>query len=185
MKQEIKFVGVGGQGVLLASGILAKSASVLDGLFAVMTDKYTSDMRGGEVSSDVILSSARVTYPLIENPDFLIALSQDACDTYAPRIHPGGTLIYDSGLASPSGDTSGIRTVHAPFNAIASDDFANRNVMNMMVLGFVCVTLRSVNPDSLRKTMAEMLDPKYVDLNLEAFGRGLVLGAKRDAGGAV
>ena len=184
MKQEIKFVGVGGQGVLLASSILAKSASVLDGLFAVMTDKYTSDMRGGEVSSDIILSSARVTYPLIENPDFLIALSQDACDAYAPRIKPGGTLVCDSDLVSPSGDTSRIRIVRAPFNAIATDDFANRNVMNMIVLGFVCVTLRSVNPDSLRKTMAESIDPKFIGLNLEAFGRGLVLGAKADGGAA-
>jgi len=108
MKKELKFVGLGGQGVLLASTILAKSASVFDNYFAVLTEKYTSDMRGGEVFSDVIISSERVTYPLVERPDFLIALSQDGCDKYLCQLRQGGTFIYDSDLVIPKEDGKGV-----------------------------------------------------------------------------
>jgi 2-oxoglutarate ferredoxin oxidoreductase subunit gamma len=182
VKKEIKFIGVGGQGVLLASAILAKSASVFDGLFAVLTEKYTSDMRGGEVSSEVVISSRRVTYPLVDSPDILIALSQDGCDKYASQIKPGGTLIYDSELVAPSIDKSAVSCFSAPFNAIAINDFKNRSVMNMIVLGFVSDIVSFVSYDSLKKAMAEEIDSKFLELNYKAFEKGVELG-KGEAGG--
>lgn len=176
MKKDIKFVGLGGQGVLLASTILAKSVSVYDRYFAVMTDKYTSDMRGGEVSSDVIISSERVTYPLIEKPDFLVAFSQEGYRKYFKFLKPNGIFIYDSDLVTPSENGDEVQKFSASFNAIAVNKFQNRAVMNMIMLGFLSRKLSLASPESIKKTMHEEIDKKYIELNYKAFEKGVLLG---------
>ncbi len=180
MKTEIKFVGVGGQGVLLASTILAKGAAVFDGYFAVMTEKYTSDMRGGEVFSDIILSSEKVMYPLVENSDYLIVLSQEGYEKYCRFLKPSGVLIYDSDLVTRYDD--GIeRFFSASFNAIAANTLKNRATINMIALGFVCETMKVVEAGSLKKVMAEEIAEKHLPLNLEAFDIGEGLKREREA----
>lgn len=175
MKKEVKFVGLGGQGILLASAILAKSASVLDGYFAVLTEKYTSDMRGGEVSSDVIISSERVTYPLVEKPDFLIVLSQDGYDKYSDQLKSGGTLMYDSDLVTPR-QVGNIKVLSATFNRLAVNFFGNRAVMNMIMLGFVGKMMNFLSFESLEKIMINEIEARFLELNLKAFRKGGDLG---------
>ena len=55
-KVEIRLTGVGGQGVVLSSVILGRAASVYDKINAVQTQTYGSDMRGGDVCTEVIIS---------------------------------------------------------------------------------------------------------------------------------
>lgn len=175
---EIKLVGIGGQGVILAALVLARSASVFDGLFAVLTKKYTSDMRGGEVSSGVILSTERVVYPLVDNPDVLIALSQEGCDKYGGDIKPGGILIYDSDLVQPNITDGTVKKWSAPFNFIAMNHYKKRAVMNMLVLGFVNGVVEAVSYESLKKTMAEKIPPRFLDLNYQVLETGKELAEK-------
>lgn len=172
MKKEIKFVGVGGQGVIMAASVLARSASVFDGQFAVLTKKYTSDMRGGEVSSGVILSSERVIYPLVDEPDVLVALSQEGCDKYLKDLKSGGILIYDSDLVTPVVSDASIEQFGAPFNTMAVSHFKKRAVMNMIVLGFVNGVIGAVSEDSLNRAMAEMIPPRFIDLNRKVLEEG-------------
>lgn len=171
-KMEIKFVGVGGQGVVLAASILARAASVYDGMSAVLTKKYTSDMRGGEVSADVVLSSGKVVYPLVDNPDVLITLSQEGCDKYGGDIKHGGILIYDSELVRPEIAVEGVRKYGAPFNSTVMTRYRKRTVMNMLVLGFVDGVIKAVTRESLDRTVAEMVPPKFLELNREVLEAG-------------
>jgi len=53
-KVEIRLTGIGGQGVVLSSVILGRAASVYDKINAVQTQTYGSDMRGGDVCTEVI-----------------------------------------------------------------------------------------------------------------------------------
>ena len=132
-------------------------------------------MRGGEVSSGVILSSERVTYPLVDAPDMLIAISQEGCDKYSGDIKPDGTLIYDSDLVHPNLGGRAVKSFCAPFNSIAMNDFKNRAVMNMIMLGFVNDVLGLVRFESLKKAMAEAIHPKFLSLNYTAFLKGIEL----------
>ena len=54
MRTEIRFAGVGGQGSVLASSVLAEAAGVLAGLEAVQTQFYEAAIRDGAADGDVV-----------------------------------------------------------------------------------------------------------------------------------
>ncbi|HIH72471.1 MAG TPA: 2-oxoacid:ferredoxin oxidoreductase subunit gamma, partial [Thermococcaceae archaeon] len=47
MRKEVLIGGFGGQGVILASVILGRAAAVYEGLYAVQTQAYGPESRGG------------------------------------------------------------------------------------------------------------------------------------------
>jgi 2-oxoglutarate ferredoxin oxidoreductase, gamma subunit (EC 1.2.7.3) len=47
VRKEIRIAGFGGQGVILAGIVLGKAASLYDGLYAVQTQSYGPEARGG------------------------------------------------------------------------------------------------------------------------------------------
>ncbi|MEM1775116.1 MAG: 2-oxoacid:acceptor oxidoreductase family protein, partial [Desulfurococcaceae archaeon] len=58
MKYEILIVGRGGQGVLLFGRVLGLAASKYANLYAVVTESYAAETRGGESRSDVIIANS-------------------------------------------------------------------------------------------------------------------------------
>jgi len=61
----IRLAGLGGQGVVLDSVILDRAVSVYDNLNAVQTQTYGSDMRGGNVCTEVIILEKEIIYPIV------------------------------------------------------------------------------------------------------------------------
>lgn len=66
MTTKLRFVGVGGQGVILAGEILA-AAKIKAGGFGVKASTYTSQVRGGPTKVDIILSDDEILYPYAED----------------------------------------------------------------------------------------------------------------------
>ena len=62
MKHQLRFTGVGGQGVLLAGEILA-AAKIESGGYGVKAATYTSQVRGGATKVDIILDENEIIYP--------------------------------------------------------------------------------------------------------------------------
>ena len=56
---ELRFVGVGGQGVILAGEILS-AAKIEAGGYGVKASTYTSQVRGGPTKVDIILSDEEI-----------------------------------------------------------------------------------------------------------------------------
>jgi indolepyruvate ferredoxin oxidoreductase, beta subunit len=90
---NVKFAGLGGQGVIRASDILAEAA------FRFGTDIKKSELhgmsqRGGSVSSDVRFGP-KVWSPMIPAgaADYLVIVSPDQVDNNLPSLKPGGVLI--------------------------------------------------------------------------------------------
>ena len=54
MRTEIRFAGVGGQGSVLASTILAEAAGGLGGQEAVQTQFYEAAVRDGAAAGDIV-----------------------------------------------------------------------------------------------------------------------------------
>jgi len=79
---NILLVGVGGQGILLASEILAKVA-FQEGYDVKKSEVHGMAQRGGSVSSEVRFGD-KVYSPLIRKgeADFLLAIDPDVASTY-------------------------------------------------------------------------------------------------------
>jgi 2-oxoglutarate ferredoxin oxidoreductase subunit gamma len=81
-RTEIRIAGFGGQGVVLAGVILGTAAAVTDGRRAVQTQSYGAAARGGGARSEVVISDDPITYPRVNHPDIMLAMSEEAMKKY-------------------------------------------------------------------------------------------------------
>jgi len=90
---NVVVAGLGGQGVLKASGILADVA-FRAGLDVKKSEIHGMSQRGGSVSSDVRFGE-RVFSPMVPTgeADFLVVLAQSQVEVARPMLKAGGTLI--------------------------------------------------------------------------------------------
>ena len=95
MTEEIIISGFGGQGVMLMGKIMAYSGMMQDMEVSWMPS-YGPEMRGGTANVSVIISSERISSPVIKRFDTAIILNQQSLDKFERLIKPGGVLIYDS-----------------------------------------------------------------------------------------
>jgi 2-oxoglutarate ferredoxin oxidoreductase subunit gamma len=172
-KVEIRLTGVGGQGVVLSSVILGRAASVYDKINAVQTQTYGSDMRGGDVCTEVIISEEKIIYPVINNPNILVALAQKAYDTQVNNLQSDGILITDSDLVETSSLENGISHYHKSFNKIAIEELKKKAVANMIMLGYLQEKTKIISFNAIEKAVADLVPPKTIDSNLKALQIGV------------
>jgi indolepyruvate ferredoxin oxidoreductase beta subunit len=141
---QLVISGVGGQGVLFVTGLLAQAA--MDQGFHVMTSEtHGMAQRGGTVISH--LKVGDFSSPLIRtgNADALIALKQENLNSHAHFLKPDGLAIVNSAESSACSPT---QTCHA----IDADGLAARTghlrSVNLIVLGFTLAILSYKIPDS-------------------------------------
>jgi len=92
-QQELTLAGVGGQGSILAGVILGSAAVTHDQKFAVQTQAYSAELRGGFAAAWVIVSDQPVLFPRVTRPDILVAQAQDSIERYAGVLKSEGILI--------------------------------------------------------------------------------------------
>lgn len=169
---DITIAGVGGQGSILAGVILGSAAVGYDDKFAVQTQAYSSELRGGFAATWVIVSDRPVDFPRVTEPDVLVAQAQDSINRFAQVLKPGGLLIMDSDMIREV--PAGIEKVFkVPATSIARRDLGAPVVANMVMLGALWQATRVVGRPALEKAVSEAVPPKKIDLNLEAFQRGV------------
>lgn len=175
-KVELRLAGLGGQGVVLASVILGRAASVYDKMNAIQTQTYGSDMRGGDVCTEVIIAEERIIYPVVNNPDILIALAQKAYNDNINDLKAEGIIITDSDLVDISALKKGIIHYHGSFNKVAMEELKRSTVSNLIMLGFLQEKTKIVSLNAMEKSIADLVPPKTLDLNLQALHRGVDIG---------
>lgn len=104
---NVLIVGVGGQGVLLASEILCEVAKVL-GLDAKKSEVHGMSQRGGVVTSHVRFGK-KVYSPLIPDGDVDVILAFEIAEAlrWAGELKEGGTIIVNSQRIVPPIVTTG------------------------------------------------------------------------------
>jgi indolepyruvate ferredoxin oxidoreductase beta subunit len=90
---NVVIAGLGGQGVIKASDILA-DAALRAGLDVKKAEVHGMSQRGGSVSSDVRFG-ARVLSPMVPagEADFLVVLAPSEVEVSRPVLRSGGVLI--------------------------------------------------------------------------------------------
>jgi len=169
---QIRFGGVGGQGIVLAGRLLGKAAALFDGKEAVVTQTYGPEARGGAARTDVIISDKPVDYPFVTEADVLAVLFQEAYARFRPRLKPGGTLIVDTGLVHPGADDEDVCGIPATKMA---EEIGSRLAANVVMLGFLVGKTAVVSRESVEEAIRTTLKKKIIDLNLKALDAGIKL----------
>jgi 2-oxoglutarate ferredoxin oxidoreductase subunit gamma len=172
---EIRIAGFGGQGVILSATVIGKAACIFRNDYATMTQSFGPEARGGSSSAQVILSDEPVTYPYITQPDILVVMSQEAFTRFSPELKDGGILIVEQDLVRVGGLKSGIRLYSVPATRLA-EELGKKMVLNVVMVGFFGAVTGLLDPDHLRKAVADSVPPAFQQLNLQAFDKGFQYG---------
>ncbi len=178
---EIRIAGFGGQGVILSAIVIGKAASIYEGDFATMTQSFGPEARGGACSAQVILSETPVLYPYVTTPDVLVVMSQEAYSKFVPELKPGGILVIEQDLVRVGDLPSGTSVFSCPATRLA-EELGKRMVLNIVMVGFFAAVTKLLQPESLRKAVADSVPPAFKELNLEAFDKGFEYGKSHATG---
>ncbi|MGA2034073.1 MAG: 2-oxoacid:acceptor oxidoreductase family protein [Thermoguttaceae bacterium] len=148
---NVIIAGLGGQGVLTASDILAEAAFAA-GLDVKKADVHGMSQRGGSVRSDVRFG-AEVLSPMVPPGEahFLVVLSDGQSDTHRAMLRADGRLI----------DAQAIGRAALP----------NRRSLNVALLGLLSRHLE-IEPDIWQEAIRRNLKAEWHDDNLRAFHMG-------------
>jgi indolepyruvate ferredoxin oxidoreductase beta subunit len=196
MRNEVNFllVGVGGQGILTASDILAEVGLTI-GLDAKKSEVHGFSQRGGVVESHVRWGPS-VAAPIAAagSVDVLLAFEMVEAVRWIPWLKPGGMVLASRQQIVPMSVSAGPATYPAAQNIEAalhvySDDvtsvealaiaerLGNARLANSVLLGTLSLHLGQVfagqvDPATWLAVIERCVPPKYVELNRQAFWEG-------------
>jgi len=148
---NIVVAGLGGQGVLKASDILAEVA-FLSGLDVKKSEIHGMSQRGGSVSSDVRFG-AKVFSPMVTEgeADYLLVTQQDQVVVNANLLAENGVLIEPS--------------------QIEQSKLRNKKSLNVALLGVLSRHL-SFPEEAWKMAIQRQLPESLYEVNLQAFALG-------------
>ncbi len=169
MRRECRLCGSGGQGIILAGIILAEAAGIYEGKYVAQVQDYGPAARGDSSKTDVVISDSEVYYPKSQQPDLLVALSQQAYNKHKHSLKEGGTLVVDSNNVRLGAGETG----HAfPMTDIARDEIGSPQSVNMVALGVVAALGGGAKLESLKKSIKERVPSHTEKQNLAALMAG-------------
>ena len=169
-RQEIRFAGFGGQGLLLAGVLLGKTASLFSGKQAAQTQSYGTEARGGASQCNVVIDDKEITYVGVVNPDVFVVMSQEAYDKLLEEVKEGGVVFYDSDLVKIKEDPK-FRQIPVPSTSGAKG-LGRQMVANVVMLGAMVEGTKLVDPGMAKECLKESVPPGTEELNLKAFELG-------------
>jgi len=169
-RQEIRFAGFGGQGLLLAGILLGRTAALYAGKQAAQTQSYGTEARGGASQCNVVIDDREITYVGVVNPDVFVVMSQEAYDKLIGDVKEGGRVFYDSDLVKIK-ENSRLRQVPIPSTS-AAKGLGRQMVANMVMLGGMIEGTKVLDAELVKTSLKEVVPPGTEDLNLKAFDLG-------------
>jgi indolepyruvate ferredoxin oxidoreductase, beta subunit len=187
-KIDFALVGVGGQGIILASDVLA-DVGLAAGYDVKKTDAHGMAQRGGSVVSFV--RWAPVAYsptPKRGEVDVLVALEKLEAARMADWLRPGGVAVVADQQLSPVSANSGQMKYPSDAQVIAAlvsrtdrvalfaapkiaQELGNPRVANVLLLGYTSSYL-PLDAEIWRDTLRRLVPARILEINLAAFDRG-------------
>ena len=187
-KQDILIVGVGGQGIILASDILGETA--LDAGYDVKkSDTLGMAQRGGSVVSHVRIGE-QVWSPLIKEgeADILLSFEKLEAARWGYFLRTGGVAIVNNHVIPPLAVNLGIhrypsdekiktilqgRTERVYFVNGTSNarELGNIRALNMVMLGYLSILL-PIEFNKWKDCMSRIIPLEFLPINMVAFNQG-------------
>ena len=169
MMKQLRFSGSGGQGVITAAIIFAE-AVVMEGKYAVQSQSYGPEARGGASKAEVIISDEPVWHPHVEVPDVVLAMTQKAADKYYKDINPDGVLVLDEQLVPEPPDFSNV--IRIPITKYAIEKLGKPLFANIIALGALVKVTGLVDIDDVKTCVSRRVPPHTVEKNMQALDIG-------------
>jgi len=186
MNKSIKFVGVGGQGTILAAKIMC-SVLINAGYDVKMSEIHGMSQRNGSVSSEIRYGE-KVFSPVIEkgSADILISFEQMEAARNINYLKKDGILILNNHKINSMVTLNG--KIPYPKNILEvigsktetyileaqkyANELGNIKVVNLIMLGALSKVLIS-KPLNWEAAIKENIKPQFIDINLKAFKVGM------------
>jgi indolepyruvate ferredoxin oxidoreductase beta subunit len=183
---NILIAGVGGQGVLLTSKIIAEAA-LLQGLDVKQSEVHGMAQRGGSVLSQVRLGE-KVFSPIVSEGDADLLIGFEPLETarYLHFLREGGVVVYNTRSIGTIGVSIGkeaypqdihdiIKTnayaVH-PFDATnVAVEVGEKRAVNLVLLG-AALRFLPLDPSVVDNAITKSVPKKLLELNRKAFQAG-------------
>ena len=193
MKKDIVLAGVGGQGILSIATVIG-SAALQQGLHLKQAEVHGMSQRGGDVQSNLRLSSEVIHSDLIPKggADLIVSLEPMEALRYLPYLAPDGWIITNTAPFVNIPDYPEMDKVMAELNKLpnvvaldvdaVAKDLGNPRGANMVLLGAMAAVLHILEPEALREGIRRIFARKgevIVDNNIKAFDAGLAFSQNR------
>lgn len=187
MKKDIILAGVGGQGILSIATIIGDAAA-LAGLSLKQAEVHGMSQRGGDVQSNLRLSTDEIYSDLIKEgeADLIISMEPMEALRYVTYLNKEGWVATSSHPFKNITNYPDEETLMQELNALPHvaalpiEDVAKDNNMpksaNVILLGMAARYIEILTPEQLRNSIARVFaskGEKVVEMNLQAFDLGL------------
>jgi len=166
---EIKFVGRGGQGAVIASQILAK-VFFLMGKYPQCFSVFGGERRGAPVASFLRVDDKKIFLKCeIRRPDVMIYMAPDLVDEaeVASLLKPDGLILINNALTT--NEFTGLRKFRlALIDALTiAEGLGMGATINTAILGAYARSSGSIPMESLEQAIRETV-PAKIDANVAA-----------------
>lgn len=172
-KMELRLAGSGGQGVILASVILAEAA-VQSGKYTAQSQSYGPEARGGACKAETLISDDPIGFTKVQQPTFLMALTQKALDTYTRALTENCLVLVDEGLTVPE-NLNGHRVLRLPILRTAKETVGRAQTANVLAVGCINALLGITDMETLKKAASLHIPRGTEEINLKALAEGVKL----------
>ena len=185
MKSDIVLAGVGGQGILTIATILG-AAALKEGLFLKQAEVHGMSQRGGDVQSNLRLSSDPIHSDLIPlgGADMIVSLEPMEALRYLPYISNSGWIVTNTvpfvnidnypDMAAVQAELAKCpRVIAFDMDALAKE-VATARSSNLVLLG-AASPLIDIEPEKIEDAIRALFiskGEKIVEANIAAFRAG-------------
>jgi 2-oxoglutarate ferredoxin oxidoreductase subunit gamma len=172
---QVRFAGLGGQGIILMGEILGEAA-VMEKKYVGQTSSYGAEARGSACKADVVISDSWIDYPEVTEADVLACMSQGTYEQNRVNVNTSNGMIFmDPQLVKPDPSLA-LKHIPVPATEKALQELGNRMVANMVLLGAVVKAVGLVGEESLLQALSNRVPPSLLELNKKALALGFNLG---------
>jgi 2-oxoglutarate ferredoxin oxidoreductase subunit gamma len=172
VRHEVRFSGFGGQGIILSAVILGRAAVMYDSKYAVQTQVYGPEARGGASMSAVIIDDEPILFPKVTVPDIYVIMSQEGFEKYGASAPEHATMLVDSSLVH---SRPACRCIEVPATKEAKEKLGRDIVANIVMLGALVAATQIVSDDAIGKAILDSVPKGTEKLNQNAMIRGFEL----------
>lgn len=172
-REELRLTGSGGQGVILATIILADIA-LQSGKNVAQSQAYGPEARGGLCKAEVVISSTKIGFTKVMNPTLLLALTQESLDKFSKTIDENCLLVVDSSLRVPS-DINYKKLYQYPILETAKEKVGKAFTANIVAVGLINDILSLASHDIVKETVSRYIPKGTEEINFKALDEGFKL----------
>ena len=169
-RMELRLTGSGGQGVILASVIFAEAA-IIAGKYTAQSQSYGPEARGGASKAETLISDEPIGFTKVQNPTFLMALTQKSLDKYAVNLPEDCLVMIDDSLEKPA-NVAEDRLVIMPILKTAKEEVGRQQTANIVAVGCINELLHIVKRKEIEKAVMMHIPAGTETLNLKALNAG-------------